>query len=241
MFFVVCFGLLAQASVNGRQALSFPKVAAVSNYVELHPDFSEAQDELSICSWLKSSTNEDYNYWFSYATSTHDNSILLRVDATQYFRTTTSESSLHLDVTLVKNVWYHHCFSWKSGEANFYINGMKIKYSGTAPAGKIILGGKLILGQEQDSLGGYFDVTQAFRGEMLNLNVFKKKLSLEEVTGMFVGGRCADLALSLSYEVVLSWDDIMNSDLQGEVKEVDAGCSTFSDDSQFYKRLFSLI
>merc|ERR1712226_351254 len=197
----------------------------MGNYIELQPDFSEAQDELSVCSWLKT-TDLGANYWLSYATSTSYNSMVLRVDADQHFRTTGASVRVDLvGVNLVRNVWYHHCFSWKSGEANFYINGVEITYSGSAPTGKMLVGGNLILGQEQDSVGGGFDVNQAFRGEMYNLNIFKKKLSLEEVTAMFVSGRCADLERSLSYEVVSSWEDVLNADIQGEVTQVDSGCS----------------
>ena len=42
------------------------------------------------------------------------------------------------------------------------------------PAGSSIQGGgTLVLGQEQDSVGGDFDLGQAFSGKIYELNVFK--------------------------------------------------------------------
>ena len=60
-------------------------------------------------------------------------------------------------------------------------------------------------GQESDSPGGSFDINDLFGGDMYNINVFKKKLSLEEVSGMFYDGRCAEVDRTLSYDIVLSW------------------------------------
>jgi len=230
---LAALGLLAQNSdLGSNYALNFPKEGSVDNYVMLDPDFTEAQDELSVCSWLKITNDEGNNYWFSYATASLHNTIVLSVTADQWLSTTTSANTrldFEYDITLIKNVWYHHCFTWKSGEADFYINGVEIENEGTGPTGQTILGGTLVLGQEQDSQGGSFDVNQVFHGEMYQLNVFKKKLSLEEVTGMFVGGRCTPLALSLSYEVILTWEDIMNTDREGAVTAVDAGCDISSE------------
>jgi len=144
--------------------------------------------------------------WFSYATTTDDNTILLKVKAHNVLLTTAGGDRFDYDdVILVKKEWYNFCFTWKSGESDFYINGVRIKTTGTAPAGRIILGGTLVLGQESDSIGGGFHINDLFGGEMYNINVFKKKLSLGEVSGMYYGGRCAEVERSLSYDIVLSW------------------------------------
>jgi len=212
------------------RALHFPKEASMDNYVILNPDFSQAQDELSVCTWLKITT-DTLQPWFSYATTTSANSVLLR--AQKHHAMTTTTNVLHrfswIDVSLVKNEWYHLCFTWKSGEADSYINGVKIATTGTGPTGKFILGGTLVLGQEQDSVGGSFQISDVFNGEMYNMNVFKRKLSLNDVAGIFHGGRCAEIERSISYDIVLSWEDILGARRSGAVTEVEAKCDKFGE------------
>jgi len=224
------------------RALHFPKQASLKNYVILKPDFSKAQDAMSVCSWLKITTSSPQP-WFSYATNTNSNSLLLRA-WTHHAITTTTRVTHRFDwkeVSLVKNEWYHMCFTWKSGETDFYINGMKITTTGTAPKGRTILGGTLILGQEQDSVGGRFNIKDVFNGEMYNMNVFKKKLSLNEVAGMYHGGRCAEITRSLSYDIVLSWKDILGAKRSGAVTEVEAGCDKFGEVFEHIEEIMKVV
>ena len=61
---------------------------------------------------------------------------------------------------------------------------------------------------------------------MYQMNVFKKKLSLEEVTEMYYNGRCAELCRALAYEVVLGWDDILTmGEKKGDVTEEESECA----------------
>jgi len=227
IIFVLLFGYVWCDGFD--RALHFPKEASLKNYVILKPDFSAAQNELSVCSWLKITTDSPQP-WFSYATKTDANSILLRAWTHHAMRTTNTVTFARFnwnDVSLVKNEWYNLCFTWKSGEVDFYINGVKVVMTGIAPRGKTILGGTLVLGQEQDSIGGGFVIKDVFNGEMYNMNVFKKKLSLNEVAGIYHNGRCAEVERSLSYDIVLSWEDILGAKRHGAVTEVEAGCDKF--------------
>jgi len=206
------------------RALHFPNAASIDNYVILQPDFQAAQDELSVCSWLKVTIDSGLP-WFSYATKKADNTILLKAKAHNILRTTSTSASFNWgEVTLIKNEWYNLCFTWKSKNMDFYINGVKVRSEAGAPAGRIILGGTLVLGQEQDSIGGGFNIDDLFGGEMHNINVFKKKLSQEDVVGMFYGGRCKEVERFLSHHVILSWSDILKAKRHGAVTDVEAGC-----------------
>jgi len=206
------------------RALHFPQEASIDNYVIMQPDFHAAQDEISACSWVKTTIDSGLP-WFSYATKTNANSILLKAKAHNILHTTKGSARFNWDeVTLIKNEWYHLCFTWKSKFMDFYMNGVKVRSKETAPVGRIILGGTLVLGQEQDSIGGGFMINDLFGGEMHNINVFKKKLSQEDVVGMFYGGRCKEVDRSLSYHIILSWSEILRAKRNGAVTEVEAGC-----------------
>jgi len=60
------------------------------------------------------------------------------------------------------------------------------------------------------------------------MNAFKKKLTLEEVVGMYYSGRCARLGRFHWSNVVLSWEDILDGERYGDVTEVDAGCNRWA-------------
>ena len=77
-------------------------------------------------------------------------------------------------------VWHHICLSWErsSGSWKFYKDG-EIKQQGTGfKRGHTIRGGgSLVLGQDQDSVGGGYDADQSFKGMLSNVNVWDHKLT----------------------------------------------------------------
>jgi len=221
MLLAIFFTLLAQCLCDGfNRALLFPKEASIDNYVILNPDFSEVDSEFSICAWLKISVDSSHT-WFSYATLINDNHILINVDGGvcvgQCFK-------VDYPFLSIKNEWYHHCLTWESGALEVYMNGVRIRSLESTSSVTMVAGGTLTVGQDQDTIGGGFNIDELFNGEMHNVNVFSKKLSHKEVAGMFYDGRCGKLARSLTYEIVLSWEDILKAELHGAVSTVDAGC-----------------
>lgn len=64
----------------------------------------------------------------------------------------------------MRDEWYNLCFTWKSGRADYYINGVLVYTGGVHPTGQLPLGGTLVLGQEQDFPGGGFDINDVFAG-----------------------------------------------------------------------------
>jgi len=221
MLLAIFFTLLAHCLCDDfNRALLFPKKASKDNYVILNPDFSEVDSEFSVCAWLKISVDSSHS-WFSYATEVTSNHILINVNGGvcvgECFGVT-------YPFTTVKNDWYHHCLTWESGALEVYMNGVRIRSLESTSTVTMVTGGTLTLGQDQDTIGGGFDINQLFNGEMFNVNVFSKKLSHGDVAGMFYDGRCGKLARSLTYEIVLSWEDIIKAERHGAVSTVDAGC-----------------
>lgn len=103
------------------------------------------------------------------------------------------------------------------------MNGVKIAEELTPDNSKVPTGGTLVLGQEQDSPGGNFDINQSFGGEIYRLKILKRKISAGEVADMYHAGMCDYPAPST--DVVLDWADFLEAERSGEVKEVSAGCS----------------
>lgn len=67
--------------------------------------------------------------------------------------------------------WYHIAVTWESetGAWEIYMNGIKKEHGeGLATGTTIPGGGVLIIGQEQDCLGGCFSPDQEFIGKLIN-------------------------------------------------------------------------
>jgi len=232
--FVLIVGCLA-ASLN--KALRFPEKVSLNNYIKIHPDFSKAETSLSICSWVKISRVRRDTYWFSYAVPGRDNEILLAVFGDNWFNQKPYRNAKSF---MLKNHWYHFCFTWsKSTQMEFYINGVVVK-SNTGDIAGIFSRGTLILGQEQDTAGGRYDINQAFGGDLHNLNVFSRKLSQEQVAAMYFDGRCSRVPSLLVSTVVLSWEQILGARRFGAVQQVSAECVNI-DDKTFFGKVTKLV
>ena len=75
---------------------------------------------------------------------------------------------------MVSPVFHTQCSS-DSGAA-IYVDGTKVKEGSLAMGGLTNTGGVMNIGQEQDSVGGSYDASQAFAGSLYNLNMFNVKL-----------------------------------------------------------------
>ena len=84
-------------------------------------------------------------------------------------------------------VWHHICLSWEhsSGSWKLYKDG-EIKQQGTDfnRGFTIREGGFLVLGQEQDSVGGNFEANESFKGMLSNVNVWDHMLTDTQVKEM---------------------------------------------------------
>ena len=80
--------------------------------------------------------------------------------------------------------WHAMCVTWSSVDGNLTVyrdNTVTDSYTGVH-AGQMVSGGGLwVLGQDQDSWGGGFDIVDSFHGEMAELNVWSRVLSRQEI------------------------------------------------------------
>ena len=80
--------------------------------------------------------------------------------------------------------WHHICTSWenKAGSWKIYKDGVSLASGSALKAGYVVkTDGILIIGQEQDSLGGGFDVNQRYIGELTDLNLWNRVLNATEI------------------------------------------------------------
>ncbi|XP_068099572.1 pentraxin-4 [Hyperolius riggenbachi] len=206
---------------NVDSMLVFPD-SSTDNYVTFTKGLREPLHELSICSWVK--TNASYlGTILSYATEDNDNKLVLHGrngavhDSFHFVIGDPAFRELPL-VPLIDGSWHHSCFIWSSiqGKYWFYVDRRLTSTGSRFQKGyEIPPGGSLVLGQEQDILGGGFDSSEAFVGSLAGFAMWNRALSPGEVSGIATGR-------GLPRGTILTLADA--SSVHGAVQKVDCTC-----------------
>ncbi|XP_073504655.1 pentraxin-4 [Phyllobates terribilis] len=206
---------------NVGSMLIFPN-SSTENFATFGKELREPLHELSICSWVK--TNISYvGTILSYATEDNDNKLVLHgrhgatADSIHFVIGDPAFRELPI-VPLADGSWHHTCFIWSSiqGKYWFFVDRRLISTGSRFQKGyEIPPGGSLVLGQEQDTLGGGFDSTEAFVGQLAGFAMWNRALTPGEVSGIATGK-------GLPRGTILTIADA--SSLHGSVERVDCTC-----------------
>ncbi|XP_054897538.1 neuronal pentraxin-1-like [Poeciliopsis prolifica] len=141
----------------------------------------------SVCLWLKSSTTPGLGTPFSYAVPGQANELVLIEWGNNPMEFLINDKVATLPFSIRDGKWHHLCITWtiRDGIWEAFQDGVKQGHGeNLAPYHPIKADGVLVLGQEQDSLGGGFDATQAYVGELAHLNIWNRKLSATEIANL---------------------------------------------------------
>ncbi|XP_066499108.1 pentraxin-4 [Hoplias malabaricus] len=178
---------------NVNSMLLFPS-ASTKNYVTFKTSFLTAIHELSVCTWLRVEA-EYVGTLLSYATVENDNTLVLygrRSDVLGNLDFVVGDPAyreLAMDRVL-DGQWHHICVIWSSIEGQFwyYIDQQLISTGSRFQKGyDIPPGGSIILGQEQDSVAGGFDLAEAFVGRLAGFALWNRALIPGEVSRLATG------------------------------------------------------
>lgn len=90
-------------------------------------------------------------------------------------------------------VWHHLAFVRSGATGTLFIDGVAVE-TRAVPTEPLNVGpGGLMLGQEQDCLGGCFDPAQALNGKVDELSIYDRALSPDEIVAIFdaaEAGKC---------------------------------------------------
>ncbi|TRZ13058.1 hypothetical protein HGM15179_014043 [Zosterops borbonicus] len=165
----------------------------------------------SICMWIKSSASPGMGTPFSYAVPGQANELVLIEWGNNPMEILINDKVAKLPFAINDGKWHHICVTWttRDGVWEAYQDGSQTgNGENLAPYHPIKPQGVLVLGQEQDTLGGGFDATQAFVGELAHFNVWDRRLSPGEVYGL---ATCSSKALAGN---VIAWAEA-NIDIYG--------------------------
>ncbi|XP_066520357.1 neuronal pentraxin-2b [Hoplias malabaricus] len=133
----------------------------------------------TVCMWLKSSASPGIGTPFSYGVPGQANEIVLIEWGNNPMELLINDKVAQLPLSLSDGRWHHICITWttRDGLWEAYQDGQRLgSGENLAPWHPIKPDGVLILGQEQDAVGGRFDATQAFVGELSHFNIWDRVL-----------------------------------------------------------------
>jgi len=123
----------------------------------------------------------------SYATQevnkVQDNAVTLQDSAA--FNLFVNNITVYTGLNVNDGQWHHVAVTWESagGTWHSYKDGVKIRSSAEPfQQGEVISGGGvLILGEEQDEIGGGFNTEESFIGDVSQMNIFDYTLSENDI------------------------------------------------------------
>nr|XP_020471585.1 neuronal pentraxin-2-like [Monopterus albus] len=141
----------------------------------------------TLCMWIKSSASPGIGTPFSYGVPGQANEIVLIEWGNNPIELLINDKVAQLPLEVRDGRWHHICISWttRDGQWEAYQNGEKLGTGDNLAAWHPIRpGGVIILGQEQDVVGGRFDAGQAFVGELSQVNIWDRILKSVEIQSM---------------------------------------------------------
>ncbi|KAI1895993.1 hypothetical protein AGOR_G00090230 [Albula goreensis] len=141
----------------------------------------------TVCMWLKSSASPGIGTPFSYGVPGQANEIVLIEWGNNPIELLINDKVAQLPLSVSDGRWHHICITWttRDGLWEAYQDGERLgSGENLAPWHPIKPGGVIILGQEQDTVGGRFDATQAFVGELSHFNMWDRVLRPVDIMNM---------------------------------------------------------
>uniref|UniRef100_A0A087XQF8 Si:dkey-14o18.2 n=1 Tax=Poecilia formosa TaxID=48698 RepID=A0A087XQF8_POEFO len=139
---------------------------------------------LTICLWLKPGEGSGLGTPISYAVPGQANELVLMEWGSNPMELLINDKAVTVPISLTDGKWHHVCVTWstRDGVWEAYQDGVK-KGSGQnlSAWNPIKPGGIFMLGQEQDTMGGRFDITQSFLGELSDLQFWSRVLTANEI------------------------------------------------------------
>ncbi|KAJ7307144.1 hypothetical protein JRQ81_009127 [Phrynocephalus forsythii] len=167
-----------------KKVLVFP-TASNNAAVFLNAEVQQPLTSFTVCLRYYTLLTRAYGL-FSYATKQGDNDLLLYKPLPNQYSLYVGGSSVTFNLPekqVSRSRWEHICMSWDSatGLAELWVDGYPLPRMGLKKGYSINPEASIVLGQDQDSFGGGFDINQSFQGEMTDVYMWDRVLSADEV------------------------------------------------------------
>ena len=165
-----------------------PSVAALhldgttNSYVVADSFAGFPADEITMELWMRTSDTTNDGTPLSYAADAANNNMFMLYRYTDFVVYIDNQGT-STGVSANDGEWHHIAVTWRSsdGEVRLYKDGL-LAYSNNVKVGATLpSGGTLVLGQDQDSLGGGFQGWQSFLGELDEVRIWNTVRSEPEI------------------------------------------------------------
>jgi hypothetical protein len=180
---------------NPSSAFSFNRNG---NGINLPNSVLNGLNDVSFIAWFKLLDTSDSSL-ISGANQTTDNEFLILLftsDSSSYRKWVTIKgitTNVPFSATISPNLWHQISLirNGSSGKVDIYFNGV-LDSSAMLPAGLLnISSNGLILGREQDCVGGCFQDFQKFNGIIDDIRIYNRALSASEIQELYRVGTCS--------------------------------------------------
>jgi hypothetical protein len=194
-------GVIRVSPTSARSGAIFMPGGSAAHYITKASMYNFPTTAITISFWMKSSkmTDIQFNYIVSYASTEHDNELTISYQAdgiSERFAigiaqrpqdSPTIFSTKHLN--LINGNWHHIAVSWRSADGllSFYTDGQLRGTSYIRSLYTLVRGGTLVLGQDQDKVGGGFDAQQSYTGELDEIRLWKVERSAANIASELRG------------------------------------------------------
>ncbi|KAM6435012.1 mucosal pentraxin-like [Liasis olivaceus] len=173
-------GALAQKDLKNN-VFVFPE-ASDTAHVVVQSCLQKPLTSFTVCQRVYTDLTRPYST-FSYATQASDNDILIHKASPTQYVLYLGRSKVAFNVPATEFGWEHTCLAWDSstGLAELWLNGIPLPCKGILKDYVISPNASIVLGQDQDTMGGGFDIKESFVGELTDVYLFNWVLSPREI------------------------------------------------------------
>ena len=200
-------------------------IAADSSFdrISLPRETVNGLEDFTIAAWVKfDAENINHTTILSVANSRYDNELYIGYYSVNgEWSIIASDSGVGFsDATeLPLNQWLHFALTRHGSSSSIYLDGILIDTVTVVDYALEADTGGVIIGQDQDSLGGRFDSTQSLNGDIDSFRIYDRSLSVAEVQALYELGNDTDVTNGLvaHYKFESDADDSSGNAYHGEV------------------------
>lgn len=189
--------------------------------IDLPPSALGGLTDVSVEMWVQ--TTDANAAIFSAANSDAGaNELLLYQGAGGMEQVVKNASSRALPFHVNDGAWHHVAFVRSGTMAMLYVDGVRMDARALGAAGPLVVGpGGLLLGQEQDCLGGCFDPpTQAMDGLVDEVSIYDRALADDEIAMLHAAGAAGKCKPTSTDDLLaeIGYLETQVSDLEAEIE-----------------------
>gem|GEM_PF-2680737 len=171
--------------VSGYRGSGIYLDGGTDSYLIANPFNGFPSDTITALFWMETNDTTDTGVPISYASSsTPDDFALMNY---QNLRIYVAGNYRIPGLAFNDGVWHGIAATWRSTDGNVEIfDNSSLAYTNTLSEGNTITdGGSFVVGQDQDSVGGGFDASQAFIGTIDEILLFSSVLTASQVQDIY--------------------------------------------------------